>query len=622
MDKTFTTTCVCADEDGRLLLEYYRGRLHPGRPFTVDRDSNVLMAGGFAELCPDTPFPLSPTLQLQFDCTSSTENELLRLAEAELLRFQALSYHSYQIEADPRVCVIGANTAQLDAFIETYGGVLDIHALLINGASPDYPVVTDFDIEQAGQGCRIRYRKRSPINMQQCTYCGMCGSVCPEKCISPHLYVNYEQCSFCKECEKVCAWGAVDIYGVEEVTVTVPALILLGEVEQNSAEEVENVYQEKQLPLFLKTLFSDEIKEIVCHNNSICQYSGRLGIGCTRCVDSCPRQALSKHESGISIDHLRCRECGNCIAICPTGAMQNGYFSDETLLHYLGKTGAGTGESLVVGGEQALHLLWWQSRKRHSGNSFFLEYPNVGALSFFHFLMFFCAGYRRITVVIEENGEALPTLNSEVEKANAIVAALFGSQGFIQITGPSQYSGDRDVEDMSHPLQSFLIPQTFTNRRAVLAEILRHMLHQADKDLDVTAMSSDFLSVSCDDTGCTQCLACLNECRTMALQADEESLSLTYNGGLCVGCGVCVQVCPESVLDMTTNSVVSLPFLQRKVIAQAEAARCKGCGTIFGTRKSLDRVLEILSSREAVNLEHFEYCSTCRVVKLFETEIT
>jgi ferredoxin len=620
MEKIFSTTCVCADEDGRIVLEPYRSKLQPGQPFAVDQESNVLLAGGFAELSPDTTFPLSPTIQLQSDLVSSTENELLRLAEAELIRFQALSYHSYQVDADTRVCVVGAKASQLDVFIETYGGVLDIHPLLVNGASPDYPVVTDFQIEQSVQGLRILYRKRSPVNMEQCTYCGACGGVCPEKCITPHLYVNYEQCSFCKECERACVWGAVDISAVEEVIVAVPALILLSEVEGYIADDIENVYREKQLALFFKTLFSDEIKEVVCHNNSICQYSGRLDIGCARCVDSCPHQALSRQESGIAVDHLRCRDCGNCVSICPTGAMQNGCFGDETLLQYLDKIGAGEGKNLVIGGEQALHLLWWQSKRYKSKSTVFLEYSTVQALSLFHFLLFFSAGYRRVMVVKDDNGHALSTLNEAIDKANGIVAALFGLQNFIHLIEPAQYADNSAAVTVSHPLRSFLIPQTFTNRRAVFAEVLRHLLRQADKKLDVHAMGSDFLSISCNEDGCTQCLACLNECRTMALQADEKNLSLTYNAGLCVGCGVCVQVCPETVLSMAANSAIDVHFLQRKVIAQAEAVRCKRCGKVFGTRKSLDRVLEILSSREVVNAEHFEYCSTCRVVKLFETE--
>ncbi|MEE4241872.1 MAG: 4Fe-4S binding protein [Desulfopila sp.] len=622
MHTSFSTTCVCAGDDGRIILESYRGTLRPGQPFEVDLDSNVLMAGGFTLLSPDTPFPLSPTLQLQLDFASSTETELQDLAEAELLRLQALTYQAYQVNADPRVCVISSRVTELNTFIETYGGVLDIHAVLVNSTSLEYPQVTDFKIDQTAQGCRVHYTRRSPINMQQCTYCGACGATCPERCITPHLLINFEQCSSCKECEKVCPSGAVDILAMEEVTVTVPAVILLADINDDTTDTLENVYRENDLERYFKTVFSDEIKEVVCHNNSICQYSGRLGTGCARCVDSCPHQALSRNERGIAIDHIRCRECGNCIAVCPTGAMQNGYFSDEVLLQYLHRIGAGRQRNLIIGDEHSLHLLWWLKRGTPSENTLFLEYPTVQALSLFHFLLFFSAGYQRITVLQGENESGNTTLLREIEKGNAVISSLFGLQDCVNSIDPSKYQGEGGGTERPHPLRSFHIPQTFKNRRAALVDILQHMLAAAGKDLDVRAMSSDFLSVTCDDANCTQCLACLNECRTSALQADEENLSLTYNGGLCVGCGVCVEVCPENVLSMAANTRISEQFLQRKSIAQAEAAKCKRCGAIFGTRKSLDRVMEILSSRESVNTEHFEYCSTCRVVKLFETETT
>jgi ferredoxin len=105
-----------------------------------------------------------------------------------------------------------------------------------------------------------------------------------------------------------------------------------------------------------------------------------------------------------------------------------------------------------------------------------------------------------------------------------------------------------------------------------------------------------------------------------ALKADQENFSLVHESGLCVGCGVCVKVCPEKVLSMDEKYTVDANFFRKQILAQADPVKCKECGKVFGTRKSLDRVMQILSARETVNTDHFEYCSSCRVVKLFETE--
>ncbi len=97
---------------------------------------------------------------------------------------------------------------------------------------------------------------------------------------------------------------------------------------------------------------------------------------------------------------------------------------------------------------------------------------------------------------------------------------------------------------------------------------------------------------------------------------------LSFSASLCVGCGVCVHVCPEKVLSLSTVAGVDGNYFTPRSLATAEPAACKRCGKVFGTRQSLDKVLAILASKESVNREHFEYCSTCRVVNLFEEQTT
>jgi hypothetical protein len=69
---------------------------------------------------------------------------------------------------------------------------------------------------------------------------------------------------------------------------------------------------------------------------------------------------------------------------------------------------------------------------------------------------------------------------------------------------------------------------------------------------------------------------------------------------------------------MVSGATLDERFFTRETLAEAEPMACRKCGKVFGTRKSFDRVMEILTRRESVDTRHFEYCETCRVVNLFE----
>ncbi|HKJ65441.1 MAG TPA: 4Fe-4S binding protein, partial [Desulfopila sp.] len=335
MKKMFTTRYLSADRSGNYALQNYQGKLQPGTPFVVETEAQALLAGGFPTLSPESPVPLSSTLQLCADMSDLSEQELLAVAKAELLRLQGAASKNYRLEADPRVCVIGRSAEDLDRFVDTYGGVLEIYPLLIAGRHPDYPEILQLSVEKSSQGCRVHYRRRSPFNAALCTYCGACSDVCDEHCISPRLHIDYSRCTFCKNCQDVCETDALDIHGAEEVVLNLPALILLQGAGPELPEDLDCVYTYNQLEKYFSTLFSADITEVVCHNNSICQYSGRLEIGCARCIDSCAHGALTAGAQGIEVDPLLCEECGNCVGICPTGAMDYSLFRDDVLVNYL-----------------------------------------------------------------------------------------------------------------------------------------------------------------------------------------------------------------------------------------------------------------------------------------------
>jgi len=66
--------------------------------------------------------------------------------------------------------------------------------------------------------------------------------------------------------------------------------------------------------------------------------------------------------------------------------------------------------------------------------------------------------------------------------------------------------------------------------------------------LDKEALKSQPAYTMSVTEDCTGCRTCLDEFECPALSLDEADGRVTIDGGRCVGCGVCVHVCPEGAI--------------------------------------------------------------------------
>lgn len=618
MSGKFTACLLTQGGDGVPRFTLNEIDLYPGRRMEVN-DEDVLLAGGFSSLSPETGFPLSPTLQLNRDLGDYDSDQLQSIALAELERVNSAAYRSYLVEPDNRLCVLGSDGESLERFVNDFGGVVDIEPLLLKGYHPEIPVAVELDISGRTGAYELQFSVRSPVDEQKCTYCGACGPACPEDCLDANLNVDFSVCTSCKECEKVCPNDAIDIHGVEQRKLSVPAILLMDGVKIDYDGDNGGVYQENNIRDFLATLFAYQVDEVVSHNENLCQYSAKLGYGCTACADVCKFGAISRGPSGLHIDSVKCEECGGCIGVCPTGAIQYERFKDASFVSYIQSLDIEPGSSLVIGSEEMLHSLWWQAGNNKTAKTFFLEFNRVSGLSLFHLLFLFARGFGRIYLLTEDGHTASQAgLNQQTALAASLLNTYCGVENRIVVATPKEYMA-RMQEQQEPVLKELLTVDSRENRRVNLAEILSHFTSHTGRHARIKEHRSlPFATIACDENKCTQCYACLNDCRIQALHTDEEQLTLRYTSSLCVGCAVCVRVCPENALKISAGATVDEQFFKDSALAEAEPMRCKECGKVFGTKKSYERVMEILSQRESVDTSHFEYCDTCRVVKLFE----
>ena len=571
MDKLFSTCqLIQVGSDAPELLES-EINLRPGGGFSLDQGKTTSLAGGFSAISPECSFPLSPTLFLNHALTSSSNTELKAIAEAELHRQNSVNYRSYTLDVDTRLCAVGEDPATLRGFLDTYSGVLEITPLLVKGYDPEIPTVTTLNFDSRSDGCRLEYQMRSAIDLEKCTYCGACGVSCPESCISENLFVNYDLCTFCKECEKVCSVEAVDIHGAISEVADFPAVLLLGDFQVELPANTQSVFYEKDLTTYFAGLFPCQIDEVITHNSSICQYSGKLGHGCDLCVSSCIHGAVTKGPGGVKVDALQCEECGACVAACPTGAMQNERFSDTAFFDYTQSVELPKGGTVVLGDEPTLHRLWWEQQGSVYENLLFLEFDNVGSLSLFHFLFLLSRGVRRIIILDKLEGIDGGELYKKQSQFTTLLSEkLYGVTDAIESCSVADFA--TAVALQPEPFFEHQVSdKVYVNRRQAVAEALAGLVAGSGKEVALQPKGYvPFAAVTCNTERCTQCMACLNDCQVNAMQADTTQLQLNHVGALCVGCGLCVRVCPENALSISPEFTLNPEFFKGTTLAQAE----------------------------------------------------
>ena len=225
-------------------------------------------------------------------------------------------------------------------------------------------------------------------------------------------------------------------------------------------------------------------------------------------------------------------------------------------------------------------------------------------------------------IIVLEQKQNVPS--SQIVISNKIIQELLQQEQSVQvITAVSDLAvllgkgNDSTAPDFSY--HDF----SYTNRRAKLMDIVRFLAQHSNAEPEILtgAASEDFGTIICDEDACTGCIACVGECRIGALTTDGETYSLSHTPALCVQCGTCISVCPENALSAQPGLSLKEDFFTERLIAKTEPATCKGCGKIFGTQKSLEKVVSILTAKGMWDKtdDLLSYCDNCRVINLYKT---
>ena len=367
----------------------------------------------------------------------------------------------------------------------------------------------------------------------------------------------------------------------------------------------------------------------------LCAHARSNIVGCRRCLDLCPTGAITPAGDVVEIDAHICAGCGQCASACPTGAAGYALPPADALLRKLRvllstyRTAGGAQPPVLLfhDGEHGAALIDALARYGDGLPANVLpvqlnEITQVGLEAVAGAFAYGASAVRFLTRAKPRHD--LTGLHKTVALAEPILASL----GFAGARVAAIETDDPDVLGESlrslEPMSGAAKPATFAamgNRRDVVRHALRELHGVAPAPVDIVALpeGAPFGTVEIDVEGCTLCLSCVSACPTGALSDDPDRPMLRFAEDACVQCGLCKTTCPEKVISLKPQLDFRAATAERRVLKQEEPYLCIRCGTPFGVKSSVERVVASLEGKHWMykdskkRLDVIKMCADCRV---------
>ena len=369
-------------------------------------------------------------------------------------------------------------------------------------------------------------------------------------------------------------------------------------------------------------------------NTDLCAHSSSGNVGCTRCLDVCPADAISsiqgRIESRIEIDPFLCQGVGSCTSACPTGAIEfrlpETRRQQETLANWLTAYRDAGGEVPV------LRFITHDSLEAERvagittpGHIIDAPLEELGAAGHDQWLTALASGASEVRIQLHDDmpNRLSAFLEHQITQAHSLLTALGHDAARIKLL-PVGAEGERDALPSLTPLTESPLSFNEPNKRARLNVVLARLAELGTPSGERHAMpqGAAYGGINVDSAACTLCHACVSNCPTPALKSGGNTPALSFLEADCVQCGLCEQACPEDAITLEPGFLAA-PARETRHICHEEAAfECISCGKPFATASTVATIKAKLANHPYFAgdaMTRLEMCEDCRVKDVWKT---
>ena len=371
----------------------------------------------------------------------------------------------------------------------------------------------------------------------------------------------------------------------------------------------------------------------VQYDEAICAHERNGKAGCNKCLDACPAGAILPAGDGVAYDTAVCGGCGSCAAVCPSGAVDYRYPGAGDMVARLQALTAafdaagGNAPTILFHDEDHGQPILSAIARHGRGlpvDVLPLAVHAVTAIGHETILSAFASGACRVVILASpERRFELDPLEAEVTLGRAILEGFdLGVERLDLLVEADPDAVEaalyqrRDLTTL--PVHTFDAIGT-KRERARTAILKLHETAGADPGVISLPDGAPYGAVHVDAEGCTLCLACVSACPADALRENPDRPEVRFIEAACLQCGICKVTCPENVITLEPRLDLSTEAMQPRTLHFEEPFHCVECGKPFGTRATVEKIVEKLAGKHAMfekpdAVRVIEMCDDCRII--------